>query len=358
MENKNKIILVVDDDVTSLKLAEKILEQDYRVALVNKGELVFNYLDKNTPDLILLDLNMPEVDGFEVIRRLKENNKHKDIPVVFLTANQDTIVEGECLQAGAIDFVNKPFVPLVLKSRVQRILELFDYRDNLENMVEKQSQIITDRTNRIAQIQDAVIVGMADLIEERDNLTGKHVLSTQHYVKMLCHALKDQGYFLDQLTDDYINNVIKATPLHDVGKIRISDAILQKPGKLTEVEFNIVQNHTLYGAEIIDNILGTIEEPDYLQIARDIALCHHERYDGSGYPNKLSKDEIPLCARIMAIADVFDALFEERVYKKAIRPVTAVFEILEEGRGTQFDPIVYDAFKSIIDDIREYVGEE
>ena len=358
METKDKIILVVDDDSTSLKLAEKILEQDYRVALVNKGELVFAYLEKNTPDLILLDLNMPDVDGFEVIDKLKASDKHNEIPVMFLTANQDTIVEGQCLEAGAIDFVTKPFVPLVLRNRVKRILELYSYRKNLENMVSEQSRTIQERTERISQIQNAVIVGMADLIEERDNMTGKHVLSTQHYVEMLCNALKEKGLFKDQLTDDYISNTVKATPLHDIGKIRIPDAILQKPGKLTSEEYKFIQNHTRYGAEIIDNILGDVEESDYLQVARDIALYHHERWDGTGYPEKLSGEAIPLCARIMSLADVFDALYEERVYKKAIRPITNVFEILEEGRGSQFDPLIFDTFVGMEDRIKKYVGEE
>ena len=355
--NKEKIILVVDDDTTSLKLAEKILEQDYRVALVNKGELVFSYLEKNSPDLILLDLNMPETDGFEVIKRLKADERYKEIPVIFLTANQDTIVEGQCLEAGAIDYVNKPFVPPVLKSRVKRILELYSYRNNLEHMVEEQAQIISERTQRISQIQDAVIIGMANLIEERDNLTGKHVISTQHYVEMLCHELRNKGLYTDQLSDDYISNIVKATPLHDIGKIRIPDAILQKPGRLTPEEFEIIQDHAKYGADIIDNILGKIEEPDYLQVARDIALYHHERWDGSGYPEKLAGENIPLCARIMSLADVFDALYEERVYKKAVRPVEAAFDILEQGRGTQFDPLIFDTFKGLIDEIRLYVGE-
>lgn len=358
MENKSKIILVVDDDITSLKLAEKILEQEYRVALVNKGELVFSYLEKNTPDLILLDLNMPEVDGFEVIKRLRSNKKYAEIPVMFLTANQDSVVEGECLEAGAIDFINKPFVPLVLKSRVRRIIELFSYRKELENMVSEQSQIIVARTERISHIQNAVIIGMANLIEERDNLTGKHVRSTQHYVELICEELKKRGLYKEELTDDYISMTIKATPLHDIGKIRIPDAILQKPGKLTDEEFEEIKKHAQYGADIIDDILGEVEDADYLKIAREIALYHHEKWDGSGYPKKLAGEHIPLCARIMAIADVFDALYEERAYKKAIRPVSTVLEIMQKDRGTHFDPELFDIFYNMSDDLKKYTGEE
>ena len=353
-----KIILVVDDDITSLKLAQKILDTEYRVAAVNNGEMVFQYLQNNTPDLILLDLNMPEIDGFEVIRRLKNDSRYVEIPVIFLTANQDSEIEAKCLESGAIDFVNKPFVPLVLKGRVKRVMELFSYRKQLEEMVQDQAEIISERTEQITHIQNAVIVGMATLIEERDNSTGRHVKSTQHYVEMLCNALKERGMYRDQLTDDYIAQTIKATPLHDVGKIKIPDAILQKRGKLTEEEYDIIKNHSKFGAEIIDGILGEVEDPDYLQIARDIALYHHERWDGSGYPEGLRGENIPLCARIMSIADVFDALYEERVYKKAIRPVHVTLSIIEDGRGTQFDPDIADVFLELDNEIRDYVGEE
>ena len=358
MEEKNKIILVVDDDTTSLKLAQKILEQEYRVAIANRGELVFSYLEKNIPNLILLDLNMPEMDGFEVMEKLQENKKFREIPVMFLTANQDSITEGKCLEKGAIDFVNKPFVPLVLKSRVKRILELYSYRAELENMVQEQAEIIIDRTEKISQMQNAIIIGMANLIEERDNNTGRHVKNTQHYVSMLCGALKKKGLFPDILTDDYIEKTIKASPLHDIGKIKISDAILQKPGKLSSDEFEEIKNHTSYGAEIIDDILGEVEEPDYLQVARDIALYHHERFDGTGYPRHIAGEDIPLCARIMAVADVFDALYEERAYKKPIRPASNALNIMLEARGSQFDPIILDAFAELLDEIIIYTGDD
>ena len=356
--NLDKIVLVVDDDSTSLKLAQRILEPDYRVATVNKGELVFSYLKHNTPDLILLDLNMPEIDGFEVMRRLQSNEKYVEIPVMFLTANQDSDIEAKCLESGAIDFVNKPFVPLVLKGRVKRIMELYSYRKELEKIVSEQTETIIQQTERIAHIQNAVIVGMANLIEERDDSTGTHVRNTQHYVEMLCLELKKRGMFDEQLTENYISQTIRATPLHDIGKIKIPDAILKKPGKLTTEEFEVIKDHARYGAEIIDDILGGVEEPDYLEVGRQIALYHHERWDGTGYPTQLKGEDIPLCARIMSIADVFDALYEERVYKKEIRPVSACLKIIEEGRGTQFDPKLVDVFISMADELSEYVGEE
>ena len=352
-----KIILVVDDDMTSLKLAKNILEKEYRVATVNAGTLVFKYLMKNTPDLILLDLNMPDMDGFEVMEQIRVHPIYSNIPVIFLTANQDPQSEAKCLETGAIDFVAKPFVPLVLKSRVRRTIELYGYRSQLESMVTQQAHVIGASNERIASIQNAVIIGMANLIESRDMSTGKHVRNTQHYVEMICNALHEQGLYRDILTEEYRNNTIKAAPLHDVGKIKISDMILKKPGRLTEEEFRMMQKHAAYGAEIIDDILGDVEDEEYIRVARAIALSHHERWDGRGYPSGMKGEEIPLCARIMAIADVFDALYEERVYKKAIRPLAKTMAMIEAERGCQFDPVITDVFMGLADELRIYVGE-
>ena len=354
MEN---IILVVDDDMTSLKLAKSILEKEYRVAAVNSGMMVFKYLTQNTPDLILLDLNMPEMNGFEVMDGLQTNPAYAKIPVIFLTADQDPQSEAACLESGAIDFVAKPFVPLVLKSRVKRTIELYGYRNQLEGMVSQQAEVILMRTERITRIQNAVINGMANLIELRDDSTGRHVRNAQHYVELTANALYERHLFPDILDEEYKNNTIKAAPMHDVGKIRIPDAILQKPGRLTDEEFAMIKPHTTYGGEIIDDILGDVEDPEYLKIAREIALCHHERYDGRGYPKGLQGENIPLCARIMAIADVFDALYEERCYKKPIRPLEKVLDIIGKEKGAQFDPVITDVFISLRDKLAEYVGE-
>ncbi|MBQ4416162.1 MAG: response regulator [Butyrivibrio sp.] len=354
---EQKIILVVDDDMTSLKLAKNILEKEYRVATVNAGQMVFKYLLKNTPDLILLDLNMPDMDGFEVMEQLRVHPSYSSIPVIFLTANQDPQSEARCLESGAIDFVAKPFVPLVLKSRVRRTIELYGYRSQLETMVTQQAHVIGARNERIATIQNAVIIGMANLIESRDMSTGTHVKNTQHYVEMICNALYERGLYRETLTEEYRNNTIKAAPLHDVGKIKISDSILKKPGKLTDEEFRTMQNHATYGAEIIDDILGDVEDEDYIRVARAIALCHHERWDGTGYPNGLKGEDIPLCARIMAIADVFDALYEDRVYKEGIRPMMNTMYMIEEEKGRHFDPVITDVFLSLADELLVYVGE-
>lgn len=352
-----KIILVVDDDMTSLKLAKNILEKEYRVATVNAGAMVFKYLLKNMPDLILLDLNMPDMNGFEVMERLAEHPSYSNIPVIFLTADQDPQSEARCLETGAIDFVGKPFVPLVLKSRVKRTIELFGYRHQLESMVREQARVITNRTERIARIQNAVILGMANLIEERDGSTGRHVKNTQRYVEMICNALSAQGLYRDILSDEYKAHTIKAAPLHDVGKIKIPDAILLKPGKLTAEEYETIKLHAAYGAQIIDEIIGDVEDPAYIDIARALAMYHHEKWDGSGYPSGLAGEDIPLCARIMALADVFDALYEDRVYKKGIRPIERTLAIIEEERGRHFDPVITGIFLEMKPLLKEYLGE-
>ena len=351
------VILVVDDDTSNLALAQKLLGKEYRIAAANSGKVALKYLENKSPDLILLDINMPEMDGFQVMEKLREEERFAHIPVIFLTADNDPETETKCFASGAVDFVGKPFLPDVLLSRVRRTLELEKYRSNLENMVKEQTEIITARTRRISQIQEQVIMGMATLIETRDNSTGKHVKNTKTYVRMLANELKNRDMYTDVLTEDYILNLCKAAPLHDVGKIKISDAILRKPARLTEEEYNAMKLHTVYGREIINEIIGGVEDPEYVKLAENIAMYHHERWDGTGYPIGLKGEDIPLCARIMALADVFDALYEERCYKEPIRPVYRIMQTLKDGRGTQFDPVLTDVFVSMEQDIKELLGE-
>ncbi len=351
------VILVVDDDTSNLTLAQKILGKEFRIAAANSGMVALKYLENKCPDLILLDINMPDMDGFEIMEKLQSMEKVAHIPVIFLTADNDPETETRCFAVGAVDFVAKPFLPDVLLSRVRRTLELEKYRTELERMVEEQTKIITARTRRISQIQEQVIMGMATLIETRDNSTGKHVKNTKTYVCMIANELKTRKLFEDILTDDYIMNVCKAAPLHDVGKIGISDAILRKPAKLTEEEYNSMKLHTVYGKQIINEIIGGVEDPEYVKIAEEIAMYHHERWDGTGYPIGLKGEDIPLCARIMALADVFDALYEERCYKEPIRPVYKIMQTLKEGKGTQFDPVITEVFLSMEQEIKELLGE-
>lgn len=223
-------------------------------------------------------------------------------------------------------------------------------------MVSEQAEKLMESTQRINRIQETVIVGMANLIESRDGSTGKHVKNTQMYVRMISEELQKRQLFTGQLTDSYIDDVCKAAPLHDVGKIKIPDAVLQKPGKLTPEEYDVIKLHTTYSRKIIQNIIGDVEDEHYVKIVEDIAMYHHERWDGTGYPTGLAGDRIPLAARIMAVADVFDALYEERCYKPPIRPIERIMQIMSEGRGTQFDPVIIDVFVEMLPMLKEVLN--
>lgn len=347
------VILVVDDDKTNLSLAQRILGPQYRIAAANSGASALKYLETHRPDLILLDINMPEMNGFEVMERLRSDIHTKSIPVIFLTADAMAETEVKCFQMGAMDFVTKPFVPDILLSRVSKTIELDQYRHNLENMVNDQAQKIMEGSVRLSRIQESVIIGMANLIESRDGSTGKHVKNTQTYVGMIADELLSRGLFAQELTPAYIEDLCKAAPLHDVGKIKIPDAILQKPGKLTPEEFETMKQHTTHSRQIIQTIIGDIEDEHYVRLVEDIALYHHERWDGTGYPTGLAKSNIPLSARIMAVADVFDALYEERCYKPPVRPIERIMQIMSEGRGTQFDPVILDVFMDMLPQLKE-----
>ncbi len=356
MDTVKNVILVVDDDKTNLTLAQNILLPHYRIAAANSGRSALKYLESHRPDLILLDINMPDMDGFEVMERIGQKEETRTIPVIFLTADNLAETEIKCFQMGAMDYVTKPFVPAILLSRVDKTIELDQYRHNLETMVSRQAEKITEDARRISAIQDSVIVGMANLIESRDGSTGKHVKNTQTYVKLIADELHARRLFSEVLTEDYIENLSKAAPLHDVGKIKVSDAILQKPGRLTPEEYETMKLHTTYSGKIIKMILGDLEDKDYVKIAEDIAMYHHERWDGTGYPVGLAGEDIPLSARIMAVADVFDALYEERVYKPPIRPIERIMQIMSEGRGTQFDPVIIDVFMEMLPALKQLLG--
>ena len=350
------IILVVDDDKANLALAQKILMPRYRIAASNSGMGALKYLESHHPELILLDINMPDMDGYEVMERLRRQEETKTIPVIFLTADNLAETEIRCFQVGAMDFVTKPFLPDILLSRVGKTIELDQYRHKLEEMVKEQAEKLMENTRRISLIQDSVIVGMANLIESRDGSTGKHVKNTQMYVRMIADELYERGLYPEELTPEYIEDLCKAAPLHDVGKIKIPDSILQKPGKLTPEEFDTMKQHTTYSRLIIKTIIGDVEDAHYVKIVEDIALYHHERWDGTGYPVGLAGEEIPLAARIMAVADVFDALYEERCYKPPVRPIERIMQIIADGRGTQFDPVIAGIFMEMMPRLKEVLG--
>ncbi|MCL2768334.1 MAG: response regulator [Synergistaceae bacterium] len=322
-----KTIFVVDDNNTNLSLAEKALQDQYRVITLPSAAKMFKFLEKTTPNLILLDIEMPEMDGFEALSRLKENNV--DIPVIFLTSLLDAEVEVKGFQLGVIDFITKPFSAPVLINRIKTHLGI--------------DEIIRERTAQLQNLQNAIIFGFADMVESRDEETGGHVERTSIYIQILFDSLVERGIYADVIKDINREWFISSARLHDVGKIAISDMILNKPGKLTDEEFAIMKTHVIEGELAIDKIASRTYDVEFLKNARLFAGNHHERWDGTGYPRGLSKEDIPLQGRLMAIVDVYDALMSERPYKKPFTEEDTV-RIIMEGAGKHFDPIATDVF--------------
>jgi putative two-component system response regulator len=299
------------------------------------------------PDLILLDIMMPEMDGFEVCRQLKADPLTRDIPVIFLTAKNDIADESQGFELGAVDYITKPISPVIVQARVKTNLIVKAAADFLKDKNAFLEQEIARRTEEVRDIQDVTILTMASLAETRDNETGNHIVRTQHYVKLLALTLRQHPRFAHYLTDATIELLFKSAPLHDIGKVGIPDKILLKPGKLDPDEFELMKTHAALGKAAIESAESRLgKNVPFLRYAKEIAYCHQEKWDGSGYPQGLCGDAIPISARLMAIADVYDALISKRVYKPAFTHEMAL-GILQEGRGKHFDPDVVDAFVSI-----------
>lgn len=344
-----KVILVVDDDKSNLMIAQKLLVEEYRVAAANSGELAFRYLEKNEPDLILLDIQMPGMDGFEVMSRIQKSEAWCKIPVIFLTADRSEQTEEDCFKMGAVDYIGKPFVPAIMLQRVRRTLELEDYRKGLERMVEQQLAQIT-------QLQQDIIISMANLIESRDGTTGEHIKRTSAYVDLFVRRIREKGLYQEELTPAYADYMRKAAPMHDIGKIAVHDMILQKPGALTPEEYKKMQLHATEGGRLIRENMGRIVNQEFVDIASDMASYHHEKWNGKGYPEQRKGKEIPLAARILAIADVFDALVSKRQYKEGMT-LEEAFEIMEKERGESFEPELLDVFLESKEELRELMKE-
>ena len=346
-------VLVVDDTPDNLSLMSNLLRTDYKVKLATSGERALQIVaGESKPDLILLDIMMPEMDGYEVLRRLQFNPDTEDIPVIFLTAMSAAEDESVGLELGAVDYITKPINPAIVMARVRNHLQLKRARDFLAHHNNFLEQEIANRTRALAELQDATIRAMASLAETRDNETGNHIRRTQHYVEALARKLQDHPRFKDELTDAAIETIFKSAPLHDIGKVGIPDRILLKPGKLTPEEFEIMKTHTTLGRDaIVAAETDAMLDNPFFRYAKEITYSHQEKWDGSGYPEGLMGNTIPLSARLMAVADVYDALISERVYKSAFTHETAV-EIIRDGRGSHFDPDMVDAFLVLSEEFR------
>ncbi len=346
-------VLVVDDTPDNLALMQTLLRDLYRVKGANNGERALKIAaGEQPPDLILLDIMMPGLDGYEVCRRLKAEPATRDIPVIFLTAKSQVEDEQRGFELGAVDYITKPVSPPLVLARVQTHLALKAAADFLRDKNAFLEEEVDKRTREVMAIQDVTILAMASLAETRDNETGNHIRRTQHYVQALARRLSSHPRFAAYLTVPTIKLLYKSAPLHDIGKVGIPDRILLKPGKLTPEEFEIMKTHTTLGRDAIahaEQQLGV--DVGFLTIAKEIAYSHQEKWDGSGYPQGLRGDQIPVSARLMAVADVYDALISRRVYKEPMPHEQAV-EIIRQTAGRHFDPDVVEAFLDIHETFR------
>jgi putative two-component system response regulator len=333
-----KTIFVVDDSDTNLSMAEAVLEDYYRVMTMPSSDKMFKLLEKVTPDLILLDIEMPDMDGFETLRKLKSCEQYSDIPIMFLTGRDDTAVEAKGLEMGAVDFVTKPFSAPVLLNRIKTHLSI--------------DEIIRERTSLLRRLQNSIISVLADMVENRDKGTGGHIERTSKYIRILLDEMKKEGIYEQEISDWDDDKVVSSARMHDLGKISITDLIVNKPGKLTEDEFEMMKTHAMEGERIIDEIIARTGEGEFLRNAKLFAGYHHERWDGNGYPRGLKGEAIPLQGRIMAVVDVYDALVSERPYKKAFPEEDAV-RIIMENSGTHYDPKIAEAFFNVKEKFKE-----
>ncbi len=347
-------ILVVDDSPDNIILMSRLLKDHYRTKIATNGEKALKIASSDDPpDLILLDVMMPYMDGYEVCQELKKNPKTSRIPVIFLTAKTDIEDEKRGFEVGAVDYITKPVSAPLLLARVKTHLLLKDSRDFLIDKNQFLEHEIYKRTQEIIAIQDVTIIAMGSLAETRDSETGNHIRRTQNYVKMLAMKLKNNPRFKHILTDENIELLYKSAPLHDIGKVGVPDHILLKPGKLTPQEFEIMEKHTVFGRDAILAAEKRLESPtSFLTFAREIAYSHQEKWDGSGYPEGLTGDDIPISARLMAVADVYDALITRRIYKPAFAHEESV-DIIKNGYAAHFDPDIVDAFIEIEKELYE-----
>jgi putative two-component system response regulator len=359
MGNEKKLVILVDDNPANLRIGKNVLAEKYAVATAPSAEKLFSLLQNNSPDLILLDIDMPEMNGYEAINILKAKNETKDIPVIFLTAKTESDDELTGLSLGAIDYIIKPFQPPLLLKRIEvhllvedqkktlekQTAELKYFNDNLQKMVE-------EKTQSVLELQDALLKTMAEMVECRDDITGGHIERTQTGIKILLNEIEKSGHYKEETKGWDVNLLLQSSQLHDVGKISIGDNILKKPGKLNSKEFEEMKKHVNFGEQIIEKIETMTKESDFLKYAKIFVASHHEKWDGSGYPRGLTGNEIPLLGRIMAIADVYDALVSDRPYKKGFTHEEAV-AIIAGGKEKHFDPVLVDLFLGASDEFRK-----
>jgi putative two-component system response regulator len=350
---RKEVVLIVDDAPENIALLTGLLKDKYRVIVATNGLRALEIVQTGLcPDLILLDVVMPTLDGYQTCARLKSDPESVDIPVIFLTARNEVSDEEVGFNLGAVDYITKPISPLIVLARIGTHLALSRTRKLLKDKNKQLEQLVEERTQELVRTQDATLVAMASLAETRDNETGNHIRRTQQYVALLAMALKEHDRFSNFLTEDVITLLYKTAPLHDIGKVGVPDSILLKQGKLTPEEFEVMKRHTVYGRDAILAVEANLgRSTEFLRFAHEIAYSHQEKWDGTGYPEGLSGDDIPIAGRLMAVADVYDAMISTRPYKRAYSHAETI-ELMKERRGKDFDPDILDAFLRIEDEFR------
>jgi putative two-component system response regulator len=352
--DEKKSVLVVDDSPDNLTLMSQLLKDIYQVKVANSGERALKVARSGQPpDLILLDIMMPVMSGYEVCGELKSDPVTAEIPVIFLTAMTAAEDEKKGFDLGAVDYITKPISPPIVLARVKAHLHIKATADFLKDKAAFLESEVAKRTREIVAVQDVTTQALASLAETRDNETGNHIRRTQYYVRALAEKLRERPEFAGYLTPRQVDVIFKSAPLHDIGKVGIPDRILLKPGRLDPDEYEIMKMHAVFGKDAIahaEKQLG--KEVEFLSCAKEIAWSHHERWDGKGYPRGLQGNDIALSARLMSVADVYDALISKRIYKEGM-PHNQAEKIILEGRGTQFDPDAVDTFLAITAQFQE-----
>lgn len=361
METPQKKLMVVDDCVSNLTVARSFLSPYYETYLATSATQMFKMLEKVKPDLILLDIEMPEMDGYRALEKLKADKSSSCIPVIFLTGQTDTESEVRGFDTGAADYINKPFSPPLLLRRIEHQLLIAEQKATIQYHVDNLSFMVSEKVREVTELQNAILDIVADLVECRDQFTGGHISRTQLYLKVLIGGLVEERLYLDKMLDWNIDYVLQSALLHDVGKIAIPDAILNKPTKLSSEEFEIMQTHVIVGVEAVNRIISKTQDHALLHHALNIVGTHHEKWDGTGYPHGLKGVDIPLEGHLMALVDVYDALTSWRPYKEKLSHDEAI-KIILAGKGTHFDPALVDvlmkkerAFEQI--SLRSEVGD-
>ncbi len=337
-------VVIIDDSNLKQVFLTDVLKNDFTVFAFSSEQDALPHLEEIRPKCFLVDMERPGEDGFETIRHIKAMPVVAKVPIILITSTTDPDTESRVLSSGGVDFVGNRFSPEIILNRVKIHVELYGYRCELEDRVREE-------THKVIELQDAIMLVLSDLVECRDSMTSGHAIRTRDYVDCLIKQLLADGRYADQLPPSVVRDTVRAAPLHDIGKVGIPDAILNKPGRLTENEFKAMKRHTIFGASAILHAMKTLQDNTFLRVLRDMAFSHHEHWDGSGYPLGLAGESIPLCGRIMAIPDVYDALISERPYKPSISHEEAV-EIITQGIGTHFDPVVGEAFIACEKDFR------